>query len=139
MIRTTVQRMAAAAVMAAAAAMTAAACGGGSSSSSTGPTGACTPSSNPNTIVIQSNQVCPQTLTIAIGGQVTFINNDSRVHEMDSDPHPEHTDCPALNQVDFLNPGQSRTSGNLTVARRCGFHDHSSPETASLKGTITIQ
>jgi len=139
MTPTTVVRLAAAASMAVAAAIVTAACGGGSSSSTTSPSGGCTPSANANTIVIQNNQVCPQTLTIAIGGQVTFINNDSRVHEMDSDPHPEHTDCPALNQVDFLNPGQSRTSGNLTVARRCGFHDHSSPETASLKGTITIQ
>ena len=122
-------------VAAAAAIAAAAACGGGSTS----PTGTCTPSANPNTIVIQNNQVCPQTLTVTIGSQVTFVNNDSRVHEMDSDPHPEHTDCPAINQVDFLNPGQSRTTGNLTVARRCGFHDHSSPDTASLKGTITIQ
>ena len=116
------------------------ACGGGSSSSSpTGPTGACTPSSNANTIVIQNNQVCPQTLTVARGSQLIMINNDSRVHEMDSDPHPEHTDCPELNQIAFLNPGQQRTSGNLNTARRCGFHDHSSPDTASLKGTITIQ
>jgi len=116
----------------------AAACGG-SSSSPSGPTGACTPSSNPNTIVIQNNQVCPQTLTVALGSQVTMINNDSRVHEMDSDPHPEHTQCPELNQIDFLNPGQSRQSGNLNTARSCGFHDHTNPDANSLKGTIVIQ
>jgi hypothetical protein len=116
----------------------AAACGGGSSNPN-GPTGACTPSPNPNTIVVQGNQVCPQTLTVARGSQVTMINNDSRVHEMDSDPHPEHTQCPELNQIDFLNPGQSRSSGNLNTARTCGFHDHASPDTNSLKGTITIQ
>src|SRR6476619_4566947 len=79
---------------------------GGSNSNPSGPTGSCTPSANPNTIVIQNNQVCPQTLTVARGSQVTMINNDSRVHEMDSDPHPEHTQCPELNQIDFLNPGQ---------------------------------
>ena len=116
----------------------AAACGG-SSSNPSGPTGTCTPSTNPNTIVIQNNQVCPSTLTVARGSQVTMINNDSRVHEMDSDPHPEHTQCPELNQIDFLNPGQSRSSGNLNTARTCGYHDHSSPDTASLKGTITVQ
>src|SRR5881396_442782 len=115
----------------------AAACG--SSSNPNGPTGTCTPSSNPNTIVIQNNQVCPSTLTVARGSQVTMINNDSRVHEMDSDPHPEHTQCPELNQIDFLNPGQSRASGNLNTARTCGFHDHSPPDTTSLKGTITVQ
>ena len=115
------------------------ACGGSGSSTPNGPTGACTPSTNPNTIVIQNNQVCPSTLTVARGAQVTMINNDSNTHEMDSDPHPEHTDCPPLNQIGFLNPGQSRTSGNLLIARTCGFHDHNRPETAALKGTITVQ
>ena|SRR5438270_3551983 len=124
---------------AAAAVALAAACGGSSSSNSTAPTGTCTPSSNANTIVIQNNQVCPQTLTVTLGSQVTMINNDSNVHDMNSDPHPEHTDCPALNQIGFLNPGQSRSSGNLTVARNCGFHDHGRPDQASLKGTITIR
>ena len=117
----------------------AAACGGSSSSSPAAPTGACTPSANANTIVIQNNQVCPQTLTIARGSQLTIVNNDSRVHEMDSDPHPEHTDCVEINQVDFLNPGQSRPTGNLNIARRCGFHDHIAFEVKALQGSITIQ
>jgi hypothetical protein len=103
------------------------------------PTGGCTPSSNPNTIVIQNNQVCPQRLTVARGSQVTMINNDTRVHDMNSDPHPEHTDCPELNQIGHMEAGQSRSSGNLNTARTCGFHDHLNPSTASLKGTITIQ
>src|SRR3954462_50198 len=135
----TLSRLAGYSAAAAIVAMIAAACGGSSSSSSTGPTGTCTPSTNPNTIVIQNNQVCPQTLTIALGGQLTMINNDSNVHQMDSDPHPEHTDCRAINQIDFLNPGQSRSSGNLTTARNWGFHDHGNPNNASLRGTITIR
>jgi len=115
-------------------------CGGSSSSSvSTSPSGGCTPSSSANTFVIQNNQVCPQALTVTRGSQVTMLNSDSRVHQMDSDPHPEHTDCVELNQIDFLNPGQSRQSGNLNTARRCGFHDHGNSDNAALKGTITIQ
>jgi plastocyanin len=125
-------------VLVAAAAMAAAvSCGG--SSSSTAPSGSCTPSSNANTFVLQNNQVCPQALTVARGSQVTFINNDSIVHQVDSDPHPEHTDCVEINQVDFLNPGQSRQTGNLNIARRCGFHDHQNPSRTALQGTITIQ
>ena len=115
------------------------ACGSSPSSGNTGPSGGCVPSSNPNTLVIQNNTICPQTLTVTRGSQVTVLNSDSRAHEMDSDPHPEHTDCPELNQVGFLSPGQSRLSGNLNTARRCGMHDHSSPDTASLRATITIQ
>ena len=122
-----------------AAALAIAAACGGSSSSPSSPTGSCTPSSNANTIVIQNNQVCPQALTVARGSQVTMINNDSQDHEMDSDPHPEHTDCVELNQIGFLSRLQQRSSGNLNTARRCGFHDHRDPNNGLLKGTITIQ
>ena len=114
-------------------------CGGSSTPSSTAPTTGCTPSSSPNTLVIQNNTICPQALTVTRGSQITVLNSDSRTHEMDSDPHPEHSDCPELNQVGFLSPGQSKQSGNLNTARRCGMHDHGSPDTGSLKAVITIQ
>jgi len=117
----------------------AAACGSSSSTTPAGPSGGCTPSTSANTLVIQNNTICPATLTVARGTQITILNSDSRTHEMDSDPHPEHTDCPELNQIGFLNPGQSRQSGNLNTARKCGMHDHASPDTTSLKATITIQ
>jgi plastocyanin len=117
-----------------------AACGGSSSSSvSTGPSTGCTPSASPNTLTIQNNTICPAALTVTRGTQITVVNADSRAHEMDSDPHPEHTDCPELNQVGHLEPNQSRQSGNLNTPRKCGMHDHTSPDTASLKATITIQ
>ena len=58
---------------------------------------------------------------------------------MSSDPHPEHTDCPEINQVGFLQAGQTRTTGNLNTVRRCGFHDHNEPSNTGLVGAITIQ
>ena len=90
-------------------------------------------------MTIADNSVSPATVTVARGSQVTFVNSDSRAHDMNSDPHPEHTDCPELAQVGFLNPGQSHQSGNLTIARTCGYHDHRQPETKSLHGKIVIQ
>jgi len=111
-------------------------CGG---SSSTGPSGTCTPSTNPNTLVVMNNAVCPSAITVARGGQVTIINQDSTSHDMTSDPHPEHTDCPELNAIGFLNPGQTRSSNNLNTARRCGMHDHINPNSTALRATITIQ
>jgi hypothetical protein len=124
---------------AAAIALVAALSCGGSSSPSTGPTGTCTPSANPNTLVLMNNAVCPQTLTVTRGSILTITNQDSRTHEMASDPHPEHTDCPELNSIGFLSAGQSRTSGNLNTARSCGIHDHNNSSSAALKATITIQ
>ena len=91
------------------------------------------------TITITSSGASPRNLLVSPGSQVTFVNNDSRAHTMNSDPHPEHTDCAALNNVGFLNPVQSRQTGNLNVARACGYHDHELPTITSLQGTITIR
>ena len=116
------------------------ACGGSSSSTaSPSPVPAPAPPATTNTITITNNVASPLSITVARGSQVTILNSDSRSHQMESDPHPEHTDCPELNQIGFLNPGQSRQSGNLNTSRKCGMHDHNSPETAGLKLTITIQ
>jgi plastocyanin len=110
-------------------------CGSSSNSAPTTPT---TPT-NPNVVTITSTGVSPKTINISLGNRVTFVNNDSRTHNMFSDPHPEHTDCPEINQVGFLTPGQSRDTGNFVVARSCGFHDHDDPLTTSLQGTIIIK
>lgn len=117
-----------------------AACGGDSASPSS-PNGGGTSQTcgtDGKTVVIANNTVCPSTLTVALGTQVTFVNNDATSHNMTSDPHPEHTDCPELNQVGFLTSGQSRQSGNLVTARTCGYHDHDNFTVRSLQGSIVI-
>jgi plastocyanin len=132
-------RLARVIVVAAAAAAVTAACG---KDSGTAPSANVTCSSIPNpatTFLILNNAVCPASLTVPRGTRVTFINNDPRAHEMTSDPHPEHTDCPELNAVGHLESGQQRESGNLNVARRCGFHDHINENNRALQGSITIQ
>lgn len=112
----------------------AASCGG----SSSGPAPSATPMPSA-TITITSSGASPRTVTVARGSQVQFVNNDTRAHEMSSDDHPDHRDCPEINAVGFLSPGQSRPTGNLNTARTCGFHDHNLPNVASLRGTIIIQ
>lgn len=125
---------------AAALALALAACGGGGGSPST-------PSPNPppgggggggTTITIASSGVSPKELTVSIGSRVTFVNNDSRAHEMNSDPHPEHTGCPEIN-VGFLQSGQSRETQNLVSAKTCSYHDHNQESNESLKGRIIIR
>lgn len=108
---------------------------GGSSASTTAPSD---PATTGPTITITSAGVSPKTIAIPQGSQVTFVNSDARVHAMYSDPHPEHTDCPEINQVGVLNPGQSRATGNLNVVRTCGYHDHDDPSNGSLQGSIVI-
>jgi plastocyanin len=83
--------------------------------------------------------VSPKSLTVAPGTRVTFTNNDTRIHDMESNPHPEHTDCPEINLVGFLTPGTTKLTGNLNTVRTCGFHDHDQFENRNLQGTIVIQ
>src|SRR5882757_9591568 len=85
--------------------------------------------------IIAAGAVSPKTIVVAVGSQVTFVNNDSRFHDMQSDPHPEHNDCPELALVGFLKPGESRQSGNLNLARTCGYHDNENEGNANLRGT----
>lgn len=69
----------------------------------------------------------PPTVVINVGGRVTFVNGDVRAHDMVSDPDLRHDECPVLNRVGFLAPGQSRQSGVFEAVRTCGFHDHLEP------------
>src|SRR5262249_121889 len=120
------------------------ACGGGSSgggpttppsaSPTSPPTG-----SNPTVTITAAGAVSPKNIDISVGGRVTFVNQDSVNHQIASNPHPVHTDCPPINQVDVLTPGQSKDTGVFTVSRVCGYHDHGDSTNTNLQGTITIR
>jgi plastocyanin len=112
---------------------------GGTSGTPPSPTLTCSTLPNATTILIISNAVCPQTMTVTPGSRVMFVNNDNRVHEMFSDPHPEHTNCVEINQVGHLEAGQQRETGNLNTIRSCGFHDHMQDQNRALQGTIVIR
>lgn len=115
-------------------------CGGSDSGTPTSPGSPSNPTPVPTTTVtITTAGVNPQVITVAVGSRVTFINNDSRAHEMNSDPHPTHGDCPAMDDVGFLAPGQTKLTGAFSVARTCGYHDHNMPDTRSLQGQIIVQ
>jgi len=115
-----------------------AACGGGSPSSPSGGSGG---GNSATTITITSAGVSATQLTISPGTRILFVNNDSRAHNMTSDPHPEHTDCSEINSVGLLQPNQSRETGNLVAIRTCGFHDHDDPPPLGARwtGRITVR
>jgi plastocyanin len=98
-----------------------------------------TPQVQTNTVTITASGANPRNIQIALGSRVLFENKDSRSHNMTSDPHPDHNDCPDINQAGFLAAGQSRETGNMVVARTCGFHDHDMPGQANLIGQIVIR
>ena len=105
------------------------ACGSGGPSS---------PSSD-TTITITASGVSPVEVHVTFGAHVTFFNNDSRPHAMSSDPVQIHTDCPPINDVGFLNPGQRGSTGAFTVKRTCGFHDHTNENDPIFQGRIIVE
>jgi len=102
------------------------------STGSTGTSGA--------TITITSAGVSPGQVTIGIGQSVTFVNNDTRSHEIASNPHPTHGSCPAVEAgLGTIAAGQTKLTQGFADAGTCGFHDHLNPDQASLQGSITIR
>jgi len=90
------------------------------------------------TVTITATGASPNLLTIAPGTRVLFVNDDTRAHNMTSDPHPEHDVCPEINVVGLLGPGQRRETGNLNAVRTCGFHDHDNPPPAGSRWTGSL-
>ena len=118
----------------------AAACGGSNSSPTSPGSGSGSPGTSGATITISAaGAVSPASVTINSGESVTFVNNHSAAHQIASNPHPAHTDCPAVNALGTVNAGQTKLTDALTTARSCGFHDHNDPSNTSLQGTITVR
>lgn len=103
------------------------------------PTQPTAPSDPALTITISRTGASPRNISVPRGSQITFVNNDTVVHQMYSDPHPEHNDCPEFDTVGQLSPGQSRQTTNLVVQRTCNFHDHLDFFNNSLRGAVVIQ
>lgn len=106
-------------------------CGGSAPSAPSTPASA--------TVTLNASGVSPTEVRVPVGGTVLFVNSDVRSHEMSSDPITVHTDCPAVNDVGTLAPGQRRSTGPLNTARTCGFHDHFNENDPVWKGRIVVQ
>ena len=91
------------------------------------------------TVTIGPAGVSPGEVRIKSWSYVTFVNNDTRPHSIVSDPVDAHTQCPPLNRVGLLQPGESRDTGTLNLTGACGFHDHDNQGDARLRGRIVVE
>jgi len=114
-----------------------ASCGGSPSTPSQG--GSSGGNNSAITVTINAVGVTPKQLMVSPGTRVLFTNNDTTSREMESDPHPEHTDCPEINNIGFISPGQTKETGNLNTIRTCGYHDHLAPDDLRYRGQIVIR
>jgi plastocyanin len=121
------------------------ACSGGASSPSapTPPAAVGTPAppaapSTP-TVTIASAGMVPLEITINVGQRVTFVNNDTRAHDLVGGVDPNNPDCPEITQAGFLTPGQSRDTGVFQTVKRCEYHDHTMLSVPAFQGRIIIR
>ncbi|HUF24175.1 MAG TPA: hypothetical protein VMN81_08620 [Vicinamibacterales bacterium] len=124
--------------LAIAVAAAAAACGGGGSTAPTPTTPAgVVAGSLGATISIRADGTSPDDVRIERTQKVRFINNDTRPHQINTNPHNFHTDCPPNNTV-VLNPGQQFDTANFNEVKACGYHNHLLPDDQKFWGTIRV-
>jgi plastocyanin len=92
------------------------------------------------TIALTSAGASPRSVTVAVGQAVTFVNNDTRSHEMASDPHPQHGSCPSMEAgLGTIGAGQTKITHAFANAGTCGFHDHLDASNGGFIGSIVVQ
>ena len=92
------------------------------------------------TVTMTANGVSPVSVTVAVGQTVTFINNDTRAHEIASNPHPQHGSCPGIEAgLGVVAAGTTKVTHNFANAGSCGYHDHQDDTNTRFQGTIVVQ
>ena len=92
------------------------------------------------TVTMTASGVSAGSVTVAVGQAVTFVNNDTRAHEISSDPHPQHGSCPGIEAgLGTIQPGQTKTTHNFANAGSCGYHDHLDDTNTRFQGRIVVQ
>jgi hypothetical protein len=69
---------------------------------------------------------------------VVFLNQDTADHDIRSDPHAAHSNCPALN-VGLVPAGKSSATLAMKTWGVCGYHDELAPDDERFKGQFVIQ
>ena len=93
----------------------------------------------PPTVTITAAGMSPLEITITVGQRVTFVNNDTRPHDVIGGIDPANPECPEILVAGFLTPGQSRETGVFTQARTCDYHDHTALGVPAFSGRIIIR
>lgn len=104
-----------------------AACGGGGND---GGNGTCTPGPAA-TIRITSSGVSPMAVCVLPTGTVTFTNNDSVAHDIESG-----ATCTELN-LGSIAASQSKAA-TFPTTQVCPFHDAGAPSNTAFQGTVAV-
>jgi hypothetical protein len=89
-------------------------------------------------VTVTAAGVDPQTLHLDSPVSVKFTNEDRVAHKFEVALELGDGDCPEMNQLATLEPGQS---GSVAITRSgiiCAFHDAGAPTNFAFKGLLVI-
>ena len=82
--------------------------------------------------MLDASGIASPAMTVDSGGTITFLNGDSRPHQIYS---PE---CPELDST-LLRPGESYRTALGTGPKVCHFQDLLAPSVAAYAGTVEVR
>lgn len=88
-----------------------------------------------NVVKITGSGFSPKIITIQANQTVTWINDDSAAHQVNSAVHPTHLVYPPLNTVDLVNPTDQK-SLSFPTPGTYNYHDHLNP---SSTGQVVVK
>lgn len=86
------------------------------------------------TVNITSTGFTPKEVKIKVGETVTWMNEDTAVHNVSSAPHPTHTAYTPLNLGNI--PAGGKVSLTFPTAGTYKYHNHLTP---TLTGTVVVE
>lgn len=87
------------------------------------------------TVEINANGFSPDKITIKASGKVTWVNNDTQNHQVNSAVHPTHLVYPPLNTIGLLKPAEKK-SLIFPDKGTYKYHNHLNPQ---LTGLVVVQ
>ena len=97
------------------------------------------PPAGPPTVTISATGFSPLEITVPVAGRVTFVNSDRIGHDIAGGFEHNSRDCPEVEVVGFLVPGQSRETATFDQAVTCRFHDHANVGNPAYQGRIVVR
>jgi hypothetical protein len=80
-----------------------------------------------------------ETLRVFQGSRLTFVNQNTVAHDIQSGPPHLHTDCPEIGGAGFLVPGQTKSTDPLNRLVSCTFHDHHYETDPRFSGRVVVE
>jgi len=89
----------------------------------------------PLTVMILPTGMSPDEVIVAVGDRVGFMNHDTVPRQVAGGTDPAKPECPEIDVVGRIMPGEIRSTAPLPTARTCEYHVQST----AFKGRIVIR